>query len=168
MNVGSTALPSTSGRMRLSIGNSAFPLLSLEQSIRLAALLDFEGFDVVLNGNSAGLRPEVVSSHLSAWARKLRGLLEDQGMEAADVFCVPWTDFTTMAPNHPDAAERARGHRPFVDMLDLASAIGAPGVTMLPGVDWPDERHDQSLGRAAEELQVRAALSPSTSMSGLA
>lgn len=41
-------------------------------------------------------------------------------------------------------------------MLELASAIGAPGVTMLPGLDWPDESHEESLIRAADELQVRA------------
>jgi sugar phosphate isomerase/epimerase len=142
--------------VRLSLGNSAFPLLSVEQSIRLAGLLNFDGFDVVLNGNSAGLRPEVVTSDLDGWSAKVKGLLEEEAMEAADVFCVPWTDFATMAPNHPDAAERARGRRLFGDMLDLASAVGAPGVTMLPGVDWVDESHDRSLARAAAELQSRA------------
>src|SRR5258706_14577373 len=101
--------------MRLSIGNSAFPLLSIEQSIRLAALLDFEGFDVVLNGNSAGLRPEAVTSDRRGWAGEVGGLLDQHGMEAADGFCVPWTDFMTMAPNHPEAAERARGRRLFVE-----------------------------------------------------
>lgn len=142
--------------MRLSIGNSAFPLLSIEQSIRLAGLLEFDGFDVVLNGNSAGLRPEAVMSNLGPWATTVNRLLGEQGMVIADVFCVPWTDFVTMAPNHPDVSERARSRRLFRQMLDLASAVGAPGVTMLPGVDWPDEQHQVSLQRAADELQARA------------
>ena len=142
--------------MRLSCGNSAFPLLSVEQSIRLVALLEFDGFDVVLNGNSAGLRPEVIAGDLGGWAGNVIALLDEHGLEVADVFCVPWTDFTTMAPNHPDSSERARGRRLFREMLDLASALGAPGVTMLPGVDWPDEGHDESVARAAAELQARA------------
>ena len=142
--------------MRLSIGNSAFPLLSIEQSIQLGGLLDFDGFDVVLNGNSAGLRPEAVMHHLGPWADTVNRLLDEQGMVAADVFCVPWTDFVTMAPNHPDVSERVRSRLLFRQMLDLASAIGAPGVTMLPGVDWPDEHHEVSLQRAADELQARA------------
>ncbi len=142
--------------MRLSCGNSAFPLLSVEQSIRLAGLLEFDGFDVVLNGNSAGLTPEVVLHDLSAWSAEVSELFDANGLEASDVFCVPWTDFTTMAPNHPDAAERTRGRELFRAMLDLASAVGAPGVTMLPGVDWPNEDHQRSLARAADELQARA------------
>ena len=142
--------------MRLSIGNSAFPLLSVKQAIRLAGLLEFDGFDVVLNGNSAGLRPEVVSRDLSGWSARVNELLDANGLEASDVFCVPWTDFTTMAPNHPDGAQRAGGRALFREMLDLASAVGAPGVTMLPGVDWPNESHQHSLARAADELQSRA------------
>jgi len=47
--------------VRLSCGNSAFPLLSVEQSIRLIGLLDFDGVDIVLMGNSAYLRPEEIA-----------------------------------------------------------------------------------------------------------
>jgi sugar phosphate isomerase/epimerase len=140
----------------LSCGNSAFPLLSVEQSIRVAGLLEFDGFDVVLNGNSVALRPETVTGNFSSWTANVRGLLDENGLEASDVFCVPWSDFSTMAPNNPEATERVRGRQLFRDMLDLASAVGAPGVTMLPGVDWPNESHEESLARAAEELQVRA------------
>jgi sugar phosphate isomerase/epimerase len=142
--------------VRLSCGNSAFPLLPVEQSIRIIGLLDFDGFDVVLMGNSAHLRPEEVVVDLPAWAGRVRRLLDTEGLDAADVFCVPWTDFTTMAPNHPDHAERTRGRDLFRQMLDLATAVEAPGITMLPGVDWPHESHEQSLARAADELQQRA------------
>jgi sugar phosphate isomerase/epimerase len=141
--------------VRLSCGNSAFPLLSVEQAIRLIGLLGFEGFDLVLLGNGSYIRPEDIAD-IRDWAAKVRGLLEAENLEAVDVFCVPWTDFTTMAPNHPDTAERARGRQLFRRMLELASAVGAPGVTMLPGIDWPDETHEHSLARAAEELQARS------------
>jgi sugar phosphate isomerase/epimerase len=130
-------------------------LLSLEQAITLVGLLDFQGFDLVLMGNSAYVRPEDIDD-VDVWGAGVRRRLDGQGLEAADVFCVPWTDFTTMAPNHPDAAERARGRDLFRRTLDLSSSIGAPGITMLPGLDWPDESHERSLGRAAEELQARS------------
>jgi hypothetical protein len=61
-----------------------------------------------------------------------------------------------MAPNHPDPAERAGGRQLFRQMIELASMVGAPGITMLPGIDWPGESHDESLTRAAAELQARA------------
>ena len=73
------------------------------------------------------------------------------------MFCIPWTDFAVMAPNNPDAAERERGTALFRDMLELTVRIGAPGLTMVPGIDWPHESHDESLARAAEELGRRAA-----------
>ena len=62
-----------------------------------------------------------------------------------------------MAPNNPDAAERERGTALFRDMLELTVRLGAPGLTMVPGVDWPHEDHDSSLERAARELGMRAA-----------
>lgn len=142
--------------MKLSLGNGAFPLLPLTQAISITALLAFDGFDLVLMGNGSHTRPEDIASEMDRWCATTRRRLDDHGLVAADVFCVPWTNFTTMAPNHPDAAERRRGRDLFRQMLDLAEAIGAPGVTMLPGVTWPDEARDVSLARAAEELQHRA------------
>lgn len=82
-------------------------MLSLEQSIRVIGLLGFEGFDLVLLGNGSYLKPEAIV-HIGDWGAGVRRLLDAEGLEAADVFCVPWTDFTTMAPNHPDATERDR------------------------------------------------------------
>jgi sugar phosphate isomerase/epimerase len=142
--------------VRLSCGNSAFPLLSVEQSIRLIGLLDFDGVDIVLMGNSAYLRPEEIAPDVADWSAHVRRLLDTEGLDAADVYCVPWTDFATMAPNHPDPAERARGRDLCRRMLDLATFVDSPGITMLPGIDWPDESHEQSLARAAGELQERA------------
>lgn len=142
--------------MKLSLGNGAFPLLSLQQAISITSLLEFDGFDLVLMGNGPHTRPEDIASRMDRWCADTRRLLDDHGLAAADVFCMPWTNFTTMAPNHPDDAERRRGRGLFRQMLDLAEGIGAPGVTMLPGVTWPDEDHDVSLGRAAEDLQARS------------
>jgi sugar phosphate isomerase/epimerase len=142
--------------MKLSLGNGAFPLLSLPQAISIAALLEFDGFDLVLMGNGPHTRPEDIATEMDRWCATTRGWLDDHGLAAADVFCIPWTNFTTMAPNHPDAAERRRSRDLFRQMLDLAQGIGAPGVTMLPGVNWPEESADVSLKRAAAELQDRA------------
>jgi sugar phosphate isomerase/epimerase len=130
-------------------------LLALEQAIPLVRLLQFDGFDLVLMGDGSYVRPEEIDD-VDGWGADVKRRLDGEGLEAADVFCVPWTDFTTMAPNHPDDAEQVRGRELFRRTLDLASAVGAPGITMLPGLDWPDESHERSLGRAAEELQARA------------
>jgi sugar phosphate isomerase/epimerase len=130
-------------------------LLPLDQSIRLAGLLGFEGFDLVLMGNSAHIRPDEITD-IGGWSNAVKSQLDAEGMRPADVFCVPWTDFVVMAPNHPDPTEQARGRELFRRMLELATSVGAPGITMLPGIDWPNESHEASMRRAAEELQARA------------
>jgi sugar phosphate isomerase/epimerase len=42
-------------------------------------------------------------------------------------------------------------------MLELTIRLGAPALTMLPGVDWPHESHEESLARCARELVPRVA-----------
>ncbi len=60
-----------------------------------------------------------------------------------------------MAPN-PDPAEPQHGLSLFEDMLELTVRLGAPGLTMVPGIDWLHETHEESLMRAAAELGRRA------------
>jgi sugar phosphate isomerase/epimerase len=143
--------------MRLSCGDHSFPVLPHEQTVELVKLLGFEAFDLGMLGNRSQVRPEAIRDDIPGWAGRLEERIRGRGLEIADVFCIPWTDFATMAPNNPDDAERERGTALFRDMLDLTVRIGAPGLTMVPGIDWPHEHHDASLERAAQELALRAA-----------
>ena len=140
----------------LAIGDQTFPLLSHEQMLDIGVLLGFNAVDVILAGGRSQLALDEVRKDVASWAGRLEDRLSQRGMSAADVFLLPWTDFQTLAPNHPDVDERTRSRELFVDVLDLAARIGAPGMTILPGVDWEDETHDNSLERAAEELSWRA------------
>jgi sugar phosphate isomerase/epimerase len=148
--------PGGTGTMRLSCGDHSFPVLPHEQTVELVKLLGFEAFDLGMLGNRSQVRPEAIRDDIPGWAGRLEERIRGRGLEIADVFCIPWTDFETMAPNTPDDAERERGTALFRDMLDLTVRIGAPGLTMVPGIDWPHESHDESLARAAQELGRRA------------
>ena len=119
-------------------------------------MLGFEAFDLAVMGNRSHVRPEAIREDIPGWAGRLEERIRGRGLDIADVFCIPWTDFATMAPNNPDAAERDRGTALFRDMLELTVRLGAPGLTMVPGIDWPREHHDSSLERAAQELGRRA------------
>ncbi len=142
--------------MQLSCGDHSFPVLPHEQTVELVKMLGFDAFDLAVMGNRSHVRPEAIRDDIPAWAGKLEERIRGRGLEIADVFCIPWTDFAVMAPNNPDAAERERGTALFRDMLELTVRLGAPGLTMVPGLDWPHESHDASLARAAEELGRRA------------
>lgn len=141
--------------MRLACGDHSFPLLRHEDVCRLAAMLGLEGIDIGLMGNRSHVRPEVIRDDVAGWAERVGRSVADAGIEVADVFLIPWTDFETMAPNHPDAAQREDAAAIFRLALDFAERLGAGGMTLLPGIDWPDEDHETGLKRAAQELTWR-------------
>jgi sugar phosphate isomerase/epimerase len=140
----------------LAIGDQTFPLLTHVQMLDMARFLGFGAVDLILAGGRSKLRLDEVRADIAAWSGRLEERLRERGLLCADLFVLPWTDFQTLAPNHPDAQERQRARELFLDVLELADRLAAPGITILPGVDWPDEPHETSLERSAEELSWRA------------
>ena len=143
--------------IRLSCGDHSFPLISHDLALDVIAGLGFDGVNLVLWGNRSDIRPDDVRSDPAGWAGRVLERLRVRSLEVADLVCIPWTDYETMAVNHPLAAERERSIGFFADMLDFAQRIAAPGITILPGLDWPQESHEESLARTAHELLPRVA-----------
>jgi len=86
---------------------------------------------------------------------RIRKALDQRGLELADFFVIPWTDFETLAPNHPDESQRKDARALFTDMVTLASRLGARGMTLLPGIHWAGESWETSFARTVEELTWR-------------
>ncbi len=148
--------------IRLACADNTFRLVQpWESAIEMIRLLDIEAVDVCLMGNRSHIRPEDVRDDLPAAAARITAGLAAHGLAPSDLFCIPWTDFERFAPNHPDSGERERSRALFEDMLELADRIDAPGLTMLPGIDWPGEAHEDSFDRSLEELARRAELARS-------
>jgi sugar phosphate isomerase/epimerase len=144
--------------MRLACADDTFRLLEHEHICALIGMLGLDGVDVCLMKDRSSLRPEVVRADPAGWAGRLDERIRGRGLEVADVFVIPWTDFRSLAPNHPDPVEREASRALFGDLLDLAARLRSPGMTILPGIDWEHESHDASLARAAAELAERAAM----------
>ncbi len=143
--------------MRLSCADNTFRLVQpWESAIAMIALLDVPAVDVCCMGNRSHIRPEEIRGRVPEAAQRITRGLRERGLAVSDLFCIPWTDFETFAPNHPDPGERERSRALFADVLELAERIEAPGLTMLPGIDWPGETHEESVARASEELAYRA------------
>lgn len=143
--------------MRLACADNTFRLLQpWESAVDVIRLLELDGVDVCLMGNRSHLRPEDVRDDVAACARRIREGLERRDLELSDLFVIPWTDFEAFAPNHPNPSERERSRALFGDMLALTVLAGAPGMTMLPGIDWNGETHKDSFDRSVEELAFRA------------
>jgi sugar phosphate isomerase/epimerase len=95
----------------------------------------------------AGRAADVVSARLDRF-----------GLVASDMFVILGGSFEELAPNHPDAAVREQALEHFGHFVDFAARIGAPGMTVLPGTDFDGVPAEESLERAAEQLNVRAQL----------
>jgi sugar phosphate isomerase/epimerase len=143
-------------RVRFALSDQTFPLLDHEEALDMARILRIPAIDLVVAGNRSQVRPEEIRQDIGAWAERVGERLRSRGLEVADVFLIPWTDFETLAPNHPDAQQREDAAALFRDVLEFARLLGAPGLTLLPGIDFPDESHAVSMARAAEELAWRA------------
>ena len=143
--------------IRLSCGDHSFPLIPHDLALDVIAGLGFDGVNLVLWGNRSEIQPEAVRADPAGWAGRVVERLRVRSLAIGDLVCIPWTDYETLAVNHPLEAERERSLGFFTDMLDFAQRIGAPGITILPGLDWPDESHEESLARTARELVPRVA-----------
>lgn len=141
--------------MKLACADFTFPLLAHERALALIQFLDLEGLDLGLFGNRSHVRPEMVRQDIPMWSGVLKERIARAGLELADVFFQPWTDFTIMAVNHPDVKQRGEAEALFRDMLELARRLEAPGMTMLPGVRFGDEPESRAIHRSAEALKWR-------------
>ena len=141
---------------RLACADFTFPLLTHDQALSLIAMLGFEGVDIGLFEDRSHLWPSREFADVAASARRLKRKLEDQGLQAADVFLQMDNDFTPYAVNHPDADRRRQARDAFLKTLDYAAGCGCGHVTTLPGVHFQAEPYEASFARAVEELGWRA------------
>ena len=144
--------------MFLACADYTFPLLDHDAALSLISALGVRAVDIGFMGDRSHVRPEVALVDPAASAPELAERVARHGLAVSDVFLIPWTDFETCAPNHPDEAERRRARELFERTLAFAARLGAPGVTMLPGIEWPDDDAATSLRRAADELTWRASV----------
>jgi sugar phosphate isomerase/epimerase len=140
---------------RLACADFSFPLLSHEQSLRLIAMLGFEGVDIGLFEERSHRWPSREFEDVSRSAAALDQIVKDLGLRVADVFLQMSPDFRSYAINHPDQARRRQARDWFAQTLDYAAGCGSEHVTILPGVHFEEESREDSLARASEELSWR-------------
>jgi len=144
--------------IRLSCADSAFPKLSHDGSLAVIADLGFEAVDICSFTGYRHTPPEDVIADPARAAAVVTERLERFGLAVADMFVILGESFEAEAPNHPDAAVRARALEHFERFVEFSRRIGAPGITVLPGVAFEDVPVERSMDLAAEGLNARAAL----------
>lgn len=143
--------------MTLSCADYTWPALPHQLALDLVAGLGFTAVDIGYMYGRSHVRPEVVGTDVAGWAGRLAERCDARSLAVADVFYQA-PDFVTMSVNHPDPTEVERGMPLFTGALELASRVGSPGVTILPGVVHAGDTWEAALDRSATELSRRVAL----------
>jgi sugar phosphate isomerase/epimerase len=142
---------------KLACADFAFPLLTHEQSLKLIAMLGFEGVDIGLFEERSHLWPSREFANVDRAAGVLRQLTDSLGLRIADVFLQTAPDFRPYAINHPETARRQLARDWFSRTLAYAAACHCEHVTILPGVHFEEESREKSFARAVDELSWRVA-----------
>lgn len=141
--------------LKLAIPDFSFPSLAWEQSLRLVRDLGMEAVDLGLFAGRSHLRPEELLAHPPQATAKVTAALRAHQLEVADIFGQASLGGEDMAVNHPDPSERARVSEFFWRLLEFAVRCNGQHVTLCVGVHFPQESHEDSLKRAADELAWR-------------
>jgi sugar phosphate isomerase/epimerase len=141
--------------MRLSTCDFTFPKLSWEQAIRLGRDLGAEAIDVALFQDRSHLNPSVVLASPAKWAARVMSEVRAHGVGISDVFGQTAVAAEENALNDPAESARRRASEFFNRILEFSAACGAPHLTLLPGVHFPQEEYNDSLMRSADELAWR-------------
>lgn len=144
--------------MKFSCADYTWPTLGHTTVMAVVADLGFTGIDIGIFGDDSHVRLSSVVHDPAKEAERVGRQVADAGLAVADVFLIPRSDLESMAPNHPDAAVRDASLELYRKTLAFAQVLGAPGVTVLPGVCFDGEAVELAIGRAAADLAYRVEL----------
>lgn len=143
---------------RLACADSTFPRLSHAGSLAVIRDLGIAAVEICVFAGYQHTTPESVVADPAVAAETVGERLADNGLSACSVFAILGEDFESLAVNHPDAAVRAESMAQFEKVLEFASRLGAPGLTILPGAPFAGVERERGIDLAGAELQRRAEL----------
>jgi sugar phosphate isomerase/epimerase len=141
---------------RLSCADSAFPRLSHAAALDVIVDLGVGAVDLCIWAGYDHNPPARVLADPAGEAERIGAELRDRSLGLADVFHIQSESFEELAVNHPDQTVREESWRQFEGMVELASRLGSPGLTVLPGALFDGIDESESLRLAASELERRA------------
>lgn len=136
---------------RFSCTSLSFPTLSLEGAAQVVAALGIANIDVCVSENERRVDIRRVLSGPEQAAQEDRAVCNRAGLGIVDVFCVLGRDRYDRPINTLDSEVRAENRGRMAAMIRYASALGASGLTILPGLEWP-EQQDDGFHLSCEEL----------------
>lgn len=139
--------------IHLTCTSFSFPLLSFERSLQAIALLEIPRFDVGAHEGGSHIQPSDVEANPAAVADRIKQAAEQAGLEASDFFPTFGHGFRDRPVNSPSAETRARNVTRFRAIVECAVRVGAKGITLLPGVVWPELGRERSFQLSVAALR---------------
>ena len=138
--------------MQLTCTSFSFPLLPFETSLRQIALLDIPFVDLGAHADGSHLQPGEIERDPLRQADLVTRAADAAGVGIADLFPTFGEGFRDRAVNSPDAETGRANRRRFEAFVEFCRRAECPGITLLPGIVWPDLGPERSFELARERL----------------
>ncbi len=148
-------------KYKYSCADFTFPLLPHDKVIQLIGLLGLDAVDLGVFEDRSHHYPSMIAKHPQQEAKRLSAMLNETGLEAADVFLQTGAEPSVAATNSPDLAIRGNNRELFKKILDFTNMLGCCHITGLPGVFHGGIRREEDWNIACEETNWRVEMAHS-------
>lgn len=140
--------------VRLSCADYTWPSLGHPTVLAVIADLGFTGVDIGVFGDATHVTvPSVVADPFRR-AGEVRARVDTAGLEVADVFLTSSLELGRVTPTSRVGDDVAELRHTFRSTVEFAARLGAPGVTLLPGVIADGQSQSEAIALAAEGLSA--------------
>lgn len=136
----------------LSCADYTWPALGHRTVLAVIADLGFTGVDIGVFGDATHVTVASVVADPRRQAAAVRTDVEAVGLQVADVFLTPSLELGRVTPTSRAGDDVAELCTIFGATVEFASELGAPGVTLLPGVVADGQALSEAIALAAEGL----------------
>lgn len=138
--------------VRLSCNDYAWPALTHRTVLSVIRDLGFEGVDIGLFADATHVTLPTVRADPRRCAAAVRAEVDSAGLLVADVFLTSSFELDRLTPTSRHRGDAEELREIFAATLEFADAVGASGVTLLPGVVATGQALEQAIDLAAEGL----------------
>jgi hydroxypyruvate isomerase len=138
--------------MELTCTSFSFPLLKFADAAKVIALVGVPNLDVGAHEGGAHIQPSRVEADPVGEAEAIKRAVGEAGLGISDFFPTFGEGFRSRPVNTPNPAEREANQGRFRAIVQVARAIGAKGITLLPGVIFDELGPDRSFDLSVSEL----------------
>lgn len=132
----------------------SFPMLSFANAAKVIALLGIPNLDVGAHEGGCHIQPSQVEASPAAAIESIRQATGDAGVGVSDFFPTFGEGFRGRPVNTLSSSEREANRRRFQAIVEVSKAIGAKGITLLPGVIWEEVGPERSFAQSIEGLRL--------------